>query len=183
MHHWNSINYANQQTVTVVTLCKTFSCYYPSFCCRYSITRKITIQFEILMHSCGLKHDTCNSVLSFVGRYTEPQYVLFCIDVHSNAFWINETLNRIQQQALLAWLTHRVLQKLPGFRYVNLFQLFHIWTKLRSQLVFRDSVISCRKGKVVVKHVYTNSVIRIHVYAKRQTWIWTTWPSFSLNCR
>ena len=24
---------------------------------------------------------------------------------------------------------------------------------------------------------------KIHVYAKRQTWISTTWPSFSLNCR
>ena len=25
--------------------------------------------------------------------------------------------------------------------------------------------------------------IKIHVYAKRQTWICTTWPSFPLNCR
>ena len=28
-----------------------------------------------------------------------------------------------------------------------------------------------------------NSEIKIHVYAKRQTWICTTWPSFPLNCR
>ena len=28
-----------------------------------------------------------------------------------------------------------------------------------------------------------NREIKIHVYAKGQTWICTTWPSFSLNCR
>ena len=28
-----------------------------------------------------------------------------------------------------------------------------------------------------------NREIRIHIYAKRQTWIWTTWPSFPLIFR
>ena len=39
-------------------------------------------------------------------------------------------------------------------------------TKLRSQLVFRDSVISCRKGESHREaRLYTNREIKIHVYA------------------
>ena len=30
---------------------------------------------------------------------------------------------------------------------------------------------------------WNNREIKIHVYAKRETWICTTWPSFFLNCR
>ena len=29
----------------------------------------------------------------------------------------------------------------------------------------------------------SNREIKIHVYARRQTWICTTWPSFPLNVR
>ena len=35
-----------------------------------------------------------------------------------------------------------------------------------------------------VKSLYASiKEIKIHVYAKQQTWIFTTWPSFALNCR
>ena len=38
-------------------------------------------------------------------------------------------------------------------------------------------------SSAVLLRKFTNKEIKIHVYAKRQTWICTTWPSFPLNCR
>ena len=40
----------------------------------------------------------------------------------------------------------------------------------------RLSLHRCRRFNV------DNREIKIHVYAKRKTWICTTWPSFPLNC-
>ena len=49
--------------------------------------------------------------------------------------------------------------------------LITTWTlRLRAPLVARSKVVK-------------NIEIKIHIYAKRQKWICTTWPSFSLNCR
>ena len=53
----------------------------------------------------------------------------------------------------------------------------------RGRWAMQTRMYKCSFCEIYSDSVWNIREIKIHVYAKRFSWICTTWPSFSLNCR